>query len=112
MEPSHAARPNRQDADAQQIAAELLGTDPLPALVGASAERRHVINLAIVLGAHEANLPKDAWRPAGQFEYSRQGRNARTEYLRFLTDTLGYALADVEQVIVGDLTAESISLDS
>ncbi|MED5804024.1 hypothetical protein VX037_23690 [Gordonia sp. Z-3] len=96
-----------KDADAQQVTTELLGADALTALDGASAERRQVVNLAIVLGAHEANLPKDAWRPAGAFEYSRMGRDARTDYLRFLTTVLGYPLSDVEQVIVGDLDAEA-----
>ncbi|GAB89070.1 ParB/RepB/Spo0J family partition protein [Gordonia rhizosphera] len=100
-----------KDADAQQVTTELLGADPMTALDGAGAERRQVITLAIVCGAHEANLPKDAWRPAGAFEYSRMGRTARTDYLRFLADVVGYSLSDIEQVIVGDLDAATISLE-
>lgn len=99
-----------QDANAHTLTTELLNADPLEELDNASAERRHVITLAIAIGAHEANLPKDAWRTK-PYEYSSGDRNARTLYLRFLTDVFGYTLADIEQVVTGDRAADTISLD-
>ncbi|MDF3284993.1 ParB N-terminal domain-containing protein [Gordonia sp. N1V] len=99
---------NSIDADAKGITRDLLGADPIDAADGASAERRQIINLAIAFGAHEANLPKDAWR--GGHEYYRYVADARTAYLRFLTEVFGYTLADIEQVITGDTDATEIPL--
>ena len=101
---------NAQDANAAKITTELLGADPLASLNNASAERRQIINLAIVLGAHEANLPKDAWR-TDPYEYSRLNRDARSLYLQFLVDVLGYTLSDIEHVITGGKAADDIPLD-
>ncbi|GAA1890244.1 ParB/RepB/Spo0J family partition protein [Williamsia serinedens] len=98
----------RQDADTRKIAADLLGGDPLALGEGASTERAQVIALAVVCAAHEANLPKDAWR--GGHEYNRNVAAARVAYLRFLADVTGYTLADVEKVVTGDLTADQIDL--
>ncbi|ETD30945.1 ParB N-terminal domain-containing protein [Williamsia sp. D3] len=98
----------RQDGDAKKIAAELLGTDPIEALDGAAAERAQLIALAITCAAHEANLPKDAWR--GGHEYLRSIGDARTRYLRFLTEAFGYALSDVEKVVTGDMKADDIDI--
>jgi ParB family chromosome partitioning protein len=98
----------RQDADAKKIAAELLGADPLEALDGAAAERAQLIALAITCAAHEANLPKDAWR--GGHAYLRTVGDARTRYLRFLTETFGYALSDIEKVVTGDITTDDIDI--
>ena len=98
----------RQDADAKKIAAELLGTDPIEALDGAAAERAQLIALAITCAAHEANLPKDAWR--GGHEYLRSIGDARTRYLRFLTEAFGYALSDIEKVVTGDMTSDDIDI--
>jgi ParB family chromosome partitioning protein len=98
----------RQDADAKKIAAELLGTDPLDALDGAAAERAQLIALAITCAAHEANLPKDAWR--GGHEYLRSVADARTRYLRFLTDAFGYTHSDIEKVVTGDMKTDGIDI--
>ena len=100
----------RADVDSQKIAAELLGADPVEAQAEASAERAQVITAAIVCAAHEANLPKDAWR--GGHEYLRMVAVSRVAYLGFLTEVFGYQLSDVEKVITGDITAASIDLDS
>ena len=98
----------RRDADTRKIAADLLGGDPLTLGEGASTERAQVIALGLVCAAHEANLPKDAWR--GGHEYNRNVAAARVSYLRFLADVTGYALADVERVVTGDLTADQVDL--
>ncbi len=100
---------NRADGASKDIAAELLGTDPLAALEGASAERTQIIALAMTCGAHEANLPKDAWR--GGHPFDRTIRWARIRYLEFLTEVFGYTLAEVEQVIAGHLDPEAIDLN-
>ncbi|MCK0515940.1 MULTISPECIES: ParB N-terminal domain-containing protein [Actinomycetes] len=99
----------RQDAGAKKIAAELLGgVDPIEALDGAAAERAQLIALAITCAAHEANLPKDAWR--GGHEYLRSVGDARTRYLRFLTEAFGYTLSDIEKVVTGDMKADEIDI--
>lgn len=100
----------RADVDSQKIAVELLGGDPIEAQADASAERAQVIVAAIVCAAHEANLPKDAWR--GGHEYLRMVAVSRVAYLEFLTEVFGYQLSDVEKVITGEITAASINLDS
>ena len=64
--------------------------------------------MAITCAAHEANLPKDAWR--GGHEYLRSIGDARTRYLRFLTEAFGYALSDVEKVVTGDMKADDIDI--
>ncbi|MDV7137119.1 ParB/RepB/Spo0J family partition protein [Williamsia muralis] len=98
----------RQDADAKKIAADLLGTDPIEALDGAAAERAQLIALAITCAAHEANLPKDAWRSS--HEYFGNTGDTRARYLRFLTETFGYTLSDIEKVVTGDMNADDIDL--
>lgn len=99
---------SRQDADAKKLAAELLGTDPMDALLEATGERSQVIALAITLAAHEANLPKDSWRSG--HPYLRTIGRARTRYLHFLTEAYGYQHADIEKVITGELTADTITI--
>ena len=98
----------REGANAKKIAAELLGADPIGALEGASAERAQLIALAITCAAHEANLPKDAWR--GGHAYYRNVGEARTRYLQFLTDAFGYVLSDIEKVVTGDINADDLDI--
>ncbi len=99
---------NRQDANAKSLTMGLLGDKtPADAADGASAERRQIINLAIAVGAHEADMPKTAWRETG-----RSYTDHRATYLRMLVDVFGYTLTDVEQVIVGDLDLDNVDLDS
>ena len=98
----------RQDANAKEIATDLLGGDPIEALDGATGERAQLIALAITCAAHEANLPKDAWR--GGHEYLRSIGEGRTRYLTFLTEAFGYALSDIEKVVTGDMNADDINI--
>lgn len=98
---------NRADHSTHQVAAELLGSEPLAALDGASAERSQLIALAITCAAHEANLPKDAWRP---HPFDRTIGWAHNRDLEFLTEAFGYTLSEVEQVIAGQVTAEAIDI--
>lgn len=100
----------RSDANTKDIAAELLAADPTLAWPEATAERAQVINAAIVCAAHESNMPKDAWRQAGDQMWSCA--KSRAAYLEFLTEVFGYQLSDVEKVVAGQVTAESIDLDS
>ena len=101
---------NSAAASAHDITVELLrGTDPMQALENVTADRAQIITLAIALGAHEANLPKDAWR--GGHEYVGMYSKARKSYLNFLRDTLDYQLSPIEQVITGDTTADDINID-
>lgn len=98
---------NRADGNARDLAATFLGdTAPLDALDGASAERRQIINLAIACGAHEADMPKTAWR-----ETDHSWTRHRPRYLAMLTDVFGYTLAEVEEVIAGTRDADSVPLD-
>ena len=99
---------NRQDGNAKSLTMGLLGDKtPADAADGASAERRQIINLAIAVGAHEADMPKTAWRETG-----RSYTDHRATYLRMLVEVFGYTLTDVEQVIVGDLDLDNVDLDS
>ena len=82
--------------------------DPIEALDGATGERAQLIALAITCAAHEANLPKDAWR--GGHEYLRSIGEGRTRYLTFLTEAFGYALSDIEKVVTGDMNADDINI--
>lgn len=100
----------RSEANSRAIAAELIGSDPIEAQEQASAERAQVITAAIVIAAHEANFPKDAWRQAGEHMWA--DAKARAAYLAFLVEVFGYTLAEVEQAVAGAITAESIDLDS
>ncbi|MEE6140455.1 ParB N-terminal domain-containing protein [Mycobacterium sp. 050128] len=61
--------------------------------------RASVITLGLVLGALEAQTPKDAWRRT----YSSNSKS----YLSFLSDH-GYELSDIERVIVGRLKADTL----
>ena len=97
---------NRADSDTRVIATDLLGGDPVELLAEASAERAQVITAAIVCAAHEADLPKDAWRGS---DYSI-AKDARALYLAWLVEVFGYTLADVERVVTGDLTADQVDL--
>ncbi|MFW0797632.1 ParB/RepB/Spo0J family partition protein [Gordonia sp. CPCC 205515] len=97
---------NRADGSARALATAFLGdTAPLAALDGASAERRQIINLAIALGAHEADMPKTAWR-----ETDRSYTSHRPVYLRLLVDVFGYTLSEIEEVIAADKQAADIDL--
>ena len=99
---------NRQDGNAKSLTMGFLGDKtPAEAGDGATAERRQIINLAIAVGAHEADMPKSAWR-----ETDRSYTAHRVTYLRMLVDVFGHTLTDVEQIIVGDLDPDSVDLDS
>ena len=98
---------SRQDGNAKALTRQFLGgTEPVEAMAGASAERRHIVNLAIAIGAHEADMPKSAWR-----ETDRGYTAHRATYLQMLVMVFGYTLSDVEEVITGDTTADEVSLD-
>lgn len=98
---------SRQDGNAKVLTRQFLGgTDPIEAMAGASAERRHIVNLAIAVGAHEADMPKSAWR-----ETDRSYTAHRATYLQMLVTVFGYTLSDVEEVIAGDTTADQVPLD-
>lgn len=93
-------------------ASQLLGISDASTLRAAVADlpptgdaRAQVIVLGLVLGALESRTPKDAWRDGGRNGYS-QIVSAR-DYLRFLTDN-GYSLTDVEEVILGDRSADEV----
>ena len=91
-------------------ATDMLGANPAKALADdkTSDNRAQVIVLALVLGALAARCPKDAWRGVGSagWTYSTHRCGAAT-LLRFLADN-GYTLAEVEQVIVGETTADQL----
>ena len=98
---------SRQDGNAQALTRQFLGgAEPVEAMAGASAERRHIVNLAIAIGAHEADMPKSAWR-----ETDRSYTAHRATYLRMLVTVFGYTLSDVEEVICGDSAADEVPLD-
>ncbi|MDP7707451.1 ParB/RepB/Spo0J family partition protein [Mycobacterium sp. TY815] len=89
---------------AAPTAAALLGLDAAATIADAAAAlplagdaRATVLTLGLVLGALEAETPKDAWRRS----YCSYGKH----YLRFLSDN-GYELAEIEKVITCDLTAD------
>lgn len=88
-------------------ARELLGLPEGGSLSGAVEElsatgdaRAAVIVLAMVLAAMEADTDKTAWR-------SRGYRDLTGPYLQFLADN-GYDLADVEKVMLGQLTDDAL----
>lgn len=87
-------------------AAELLAlkdsdtvADTIAALPPAADPRASVITLGLVLGALEAETPKDAWR--------RRYTNYSKDYLRFLADN-GYELSDIEKVITGQAKEDTV----
>lgn len=93
-------------SNAASIAAELLGVkapDTLVATVAAlppaADPRATVVTLGLVLGALEAETPKDAWR--------RHYGTYSKDYLRFLSDN-GYELSDIEKVITGNAKADAL----
>lgn len=67
--------------------------------------RAQVLTLAVVLGALEARTPKDSWRYGGGSGYGHSVR--ATDYLAFLAAN-GYQLADVERVVIGELSADVV----
>lgn len=81
-----------------EVAGELLGVDVRTGEVldHANDQRSEVVLLGLTLGALEAFTPKSAWRGPSQ---------GSVALLRFLQE-LGYGLSPVEQVIVGDKTAD------
>ncbi|WP_301150469.1 ParB/RepB/Spo0J family partition protein [Mycobacterium simiae] len=87
-------------------AAELLAVkdsdtvaDTIAALPAAADARAIVITLGLVLGALEAETPKDAWR--------RRYTNYSKDYLRYLADN-GYELSDIEKVITGQAKDDAV----
>lgn len=93
-------------------AAKLLGTDSTAAVKKLVSElaptadgRAQVVTLGLVLGALEARTPKDSWRYGG-YDVVKP-----IDYLRFLA-TNSYELTPVEQVIVGERTADEVYDDS
>src|SRR5271167_1908053 len=95
-----------------ETAAELLGLHDSAAvrkLVGSLGSggdaRAQVIILGLVLGSMEARTPKDAWRNASSGWLTSGVKSG--EYLKFLAEQ-GYTLVPVEEVIMGDKTANSV----
>ncbi len=78
------------------ILAELLGGDPRQVTADTPAARHGVILWAQVATANEEDLPRDA---------HRQRAPSRARYLRHL-QTLGYVLAEVEQMILDNAADE------
>lgn len=67
--------------------------------------RAQVLTLGVVLGALEARTPKDSWRYGGRSGYGNSVM--ATDYLTFLAAN-GYQLADVERIIIGELSADDV----
>lgn len=63
--------------------------------------RAQVVTLGLVLGALEARTPKDSWRYGGYHGVKP------VDYLKFLAAN-SYELAEVEQVVVGERTADDV----
>jgi len=78
------------------ILAELLGGDPRQVTADTPAARHGVILWAQVATANEEDLPRDA---------HRERSPSRARYLRHL-QTLGYVLAEVEQMILDNAADE------
>jgi len=78
------------------ILAELLGGDPRQVTADTPAARHGLILWAQVATANEEDLPRDA---------HRQRAPSRARYLRHL-QTLGYVLAEVEQMILDNAADE------
>lgn len=99
--------------DAAQTARTLLGhsksdyqgiRNELAALPAGAEGRALVILLAQVLAALEEFTPKDAWRGRSHLH---QYSDYSTEYLKFLVEQ-GYTLADIERVVLGELSADAV----
>lgn len=93
-------------------AAKLLGVDSTAAVKKLVSElaptadgRAQVVTLGLVLGALEAHTPKDSWRYGG-YDVVKP-----LDYLRFLVANC-YELTPVEQVVVGERTADEVYDDS
>lgn len=98
------------DYRASQTATELLGVTDLDAvrqqvasLPATGDGRAQILTLALVLGALEARATKDAWR--GMVGYNRYV--GPTELLIFLQRN-GYTPADIERVILDELSADEL----
>lgn len=95
-------------AHASSIAGQLLGLPEHSPIAKAVTDlpptgdgRAAVIMLGLVLGAMEAETPKDAWRSGGgYYGYAKT-------YLQFLAAN-GYDLSDIEKVITGALKADKL----
>lgn len=72
-------------------------------LANATDARAIVVTLGLVLGALEAQTPKDAWR-GGDYSYRT---TARGPYLEFLVAN-GYTLAPVEEIVTGKRKADKV----
>lgn len=88
--------------------AKLLGADStgtvkkmVSELAPTADGRAQVVTLGLVLGALEARTPKDSWRYRG-YDVVKP-----VDYLRFLVAN-SYELTPVEQVIVGERTADEV----
>lgn len=107
-----------------EIAAELLGLstgekscggrDALAAHLdglGVNGDgRAQVVALGLVLAGLESRCPKDAWRSGGSNTADRTSLS-NADYLAFL-EANGYVLSDIEQVIVGGKTADTLYEDT
>ncbi len=89
-------------------AAKMLGTDSTAAVKKLVSElaptadgRAQVVTLGLVLGALEARTAKDSWRYGG-YDVVKP-----IDYLRFLAAN-SYELTPVEQVVVGERTADEV----
>ena len=63
-----------------------------------------IVTLALVLGALECRYAKDAWRDGGQSWRTVGPR----DLLRFLA-SVGYVLSDIEQVVLGEKSADELA---
>lgn len=98
-------RPGILGYGAKSTATELLGSGVLSdkavaALPPTADGRATVIILGLILGALEAETPKDAWRRSGSGSASKA-------YLEFLAAN-GYELAEVEKIITGAAKADKV----
>lgn len=104
--------------NADTLTAEILGVEEgrhgVRKLAASSSDARaHVITLAQVLGALEARTPKDAWRTVRSARITVDATSAwqmavtSGDYLRFLAAN-GYTLSPVEDVIIGNRTADEV----
>lgn len=95
---------NKAEATARELLGHKVCESELSELPEGAEGRATVILLGQVLGALEAITPRDAWsRQPGTYSFSTQSK----EYLTYLA-AHGYQLAEIEQVITGELSADDL----
>lgn len=99
---------------AAEVTAAMLGADPtggvqnlIAGMPEGSDARAQVVVLGLVLGALESRTSKDAWRNAKSVTGFPLRHSDVPGYLLFLR-AQGYVLSEIEQVIVGELTADQV----